>query len=371
MTLNKHINTSKPSTSKIQNKCQQSKHLNKKKCPLPFLQPPLPPFMPPFMPPPLPPFLPPCSNPQSNQPIIINESSSFTTGLGLILFAAIIFYLIYKYYDDHHPHDSSCNITLPDDYKEQLIENLPKDNFVICDKTWLNYCVRRNYQIEHLYYQEPQVEHNLNIVFIDFRNDLSFEYIIRNALIKMEGNCMITFVCGNENHDYIKTMCESLSENIHVIKQNRYIDTVEDYNRMCYDIDYWKKLGGEKILIHQFDAFLLNTNFDDFIDYDYIGGYWRKAIKGTHVGNGGFSLRTKKAMIEILEKYGSESIERYDPDILPEDIFFINSMMKDKKYKIPPDYITQKFAIEGEYHQDKLGCHKFWNQGIYFNDKLL
>ena len=238
-------------------------------------------------------------------------------------------------------------------------------------------------ELEHIYYPEPLLDHKLNVVFIDFRKGEHFEYIIKNSLIKLKGDCIITFVCGPNNYQFVKDLCNDISENIYIIKRDKNIKNVQDYNRLCYDLNFWKKLKGDKILIHQFDAFILNSNINDFINYDYIGGYWFNQRHNTHVGNGGLSLRTKNVIIKILKerklkKYlmgDSFSLRSKEVIInilenyklinkIPEDIFFGNVLKNNTKYgKLAPDNIAKNFSIEGSFNSNKFGCHKFWRDG--------
>lgn len=54
------------------------------------------------------------------------------------------------------------------------------------------------------------------------------------------------------------------------------------------------------VLIIQYDGFILNPDAwtDEFLEYDYIGAPWWYT-DDCNVGNGGFSLRSKK-LLEIL-----------------------------------------------------------------------
>jgi len=271
-------------------------------------------------------------------------------------------YIIYK----DNCNNSSNNIKIDKDYVNLMKkENKEHINYIYSNESWINYGKTRLTEIEHIYYNEPLLEHKLNLVFVDFRNEPHFEYIIKNALIKLKGQCMVTFVCGPENYNYIKKLCNNISENIYIINENRIINSPKDYNKMCYDINFWKKLKGEKILIHQFDAFILNSNINKFINYDYIGGYWYETKNNTHVGNGGLSIRTKKVIINILENFKLNKK-------LPEDIFFGNILKNNENLGFLADDDTAKsFSIEGSFSLNKFGCHKFWKDGVYFNDNII
>ena len=75
------------------------------------------------------------------------------------------------------------------------------------------------------------------------------------------------------------------------------------------------------VLIVQADGFILNVDRwrDKFLDYDYVGAPWsvslhREHPSGTRVGNGGFSLRSKKLLDAAakLTDYNSARRRGYD-----------------------------------------------------------
>jgi hypothetical protein len=102
-------------------------------------------------------------------------------------------------------------------------------------------------------------------------------------------------------------------------------------------------LNGEKILIYQSDSLIFNSNINDFLHYDYIGTPFINnsvILAKNPVGNGGLSLRSKKAMLDVLDnskfdrKY-SKIAERYrlanKLDNIPEDVFIEIVRLLNKK----------------------------------------
>jgi len=75
------------------------------------------------------------------------------------------------------------------------------------------------------------------------------------------------------------------------------IEKGTDYSRLIM-----KELGGlittPFVLIVQWDGYVLDGSrwSDDFLKYDYIGSIWPAAQEGFRVGNGGFSLRSRKLL---------------------------------------------------------------------------
>ena len=123
------------------------------------------------------------------------------------------------------------------------------------------------------------------------------------------------------------------------------IDSIEKYSEFIV-----KKLNDyvdtEFVLIFQYDGFILSANNwrDEFLNYDYIGTPWVGYYKENpehNVGNGGFSLRSKK-LLEILAN--DEHIELGQP----EDALICRQYrdyLEEKGIKYAPEEIAGIFAI--------------------------
>jgi hypothetical protein len=116
-------------------------------------------------------------------------------------------------------------------------------------------------------------------------------------------------ICTN-NFDFaqVKILTSLAVEDKNIIKIEP-IDSVEKYSEFILgELD--KYVDTSHVLIVQYDGFILNPDSwtDDFLEYDYVGAPWLVAdwavnnfnfpanLLGEHVvGNGGFSLRSKKA----------------------------------------------------------------------------
>lgn len=83
------------------------------------------------------------------------------------------------------------------------------------------------------------------------------------------------------------------------------LDSIDAYSWYCI-YDLWRHVNTTHVLIVQADGYVLNPSEwnDVFLNYDYIGAPWNISEHayidpfGTHqrVGNGGFSLRSKKLL---------------------------------------------------------------------------
>lgn len=222
---------------------------------------------------------------------------------------------------------------------------------------WVEFGERYTYVLKDKEFTEPPVTSNNNLVFIDFRYLDNMEFVIRNALLRLNGTFMVTFVCGLANYDDVKILCSEISQNIKVVKLDEHVNNNIDYNKLLLSPNFWKMLDGEKILIHQFDAFISKNNVEEFLGYDYLGPpcyYGGEEL----IYNGGFSIRTKQVMIDLLETH--------KPKDISEDIFFTRNIEINKE-------VSTKFAFQEE-ETDAFGCHQMWRVREFshseFYDKL-
>jgi hypothetical protein len=102
-------------------------------------------------------------------------------------------------------------------------------------------------------------------------------------------------ICNFEKILFL-TDIEYSTKNIEVLNIPS-LKTKEQYSRFII-----KELGAyiktDFVLIIQYDGFIVNPQSwsHDFLKYDYIGAKWWWYPDGINVGNGGFSLRSKKLL---------------------------------------------------------------------------
>lgn len=102
----------------------------------------------------------------------------------------------------------------------------------------------------------------------------------------------------------------------------------------------------EFVLVFQYDGFILSANNwrEEFLNYDYIGAPWIGYFNDNpqyNVGNGGFSLRSKK-LLEILAN--DDNIKTGQP----EDLLIgrqYREYLESKGIKFAPEEIAGMFAI--------------------------
>ena len=121
-------------------------------------------------------------------------------------------------------------------------------------------------------------------------------------------------------------------------------------------------------LIVQYDGFALNETLWDemFLSYDYIGAPWPN-FEYHQVGNGGFSLRSKR-LIEIVA-----DLAHLRPQYEAEDLFIcrtIRPILENKFHiRFAPPEVALKFSFESPSHsKSAFGFHGVLNLAIAHQD---
>ena len=99
---------------------------------------------------------------------------------------------------------------------------------------------------------------------------------------------------------------------------------------------------------------------DEFLDYDYIGAVWPWRQEGQNVGNGGFSLRSKKLLDECMH----DSVQLTEEEPIAEDnIIGIHkrTYLESKGIKFAPTKLARQFSFETGLHESSFGFHGLWN----------
>ena len=221
---------------------------------------------------------------------------------------------------------------------------------------------------------EPFDENSDNeSVLVEFRSFPHLEFLLRNTIYKLGPKWKHTIVCGNINYNMINKICENIGLNINIIKLNFSHVTRRKYCEIFLSKDFWELFTGNKLLVYQEDTCIFKKNIDDFIEYDYVGAPWPKHQRDNLmcVGNGGFSLRSKNIMIEVIEKVDPSSIDlnqntmdyikRTKLDFIPEDVYFTKSMIDHKIGVISPWDNARSFSQESVESNDPFAGHCFWN----------
>lgn len=135
------------------------------------------------------------------------------------------------------------------------------------------------------------------------------------------------------------------------------------------------------VLIIQTDGFIVNPDAWDprFLEYDYIGAPWwyypynhqpphPLSTPISCVGNGGFSLRSRK----LLEKIDILLTKNSYPKMTPEDLFICRTLrpeLQSMGIKFAPEWLAYKFSCEDRPYDNQFGFHG--HQTYKLNEKIL
>lgn len=127
------------------------------------------------------------------------------------------------------------------------------------------------------------------------------------------------------------------------------IASIESYSEFMIK-ELYKYVDTDYVLIFQHDGFVLNPNrwSDKYLDYDYIGApsFWG-------MGNGGFSLRSKK-LLHLLAH--DESVVEFHPEDLKICKTY-RAHLESKGIKFAPRDIAQRFSVENSTWNGQFGYH--------------
>lgn len=146
--------------------------------------------------------------------------------------------------------------------------------------------------------------------------------------------------------------------NIDYVKIDK-ISSAREYDNFIIK-DLYKYVETKFILIVQHDGIIYQPEKwdDDFLNYDYIGASWPSPPKnGNHVGNGGFSLRSKKFMEYASSILGNNYCNEAEDVYLCGTLF---SKMKENGFKYANIETACKFSTELEWsktNRNSFGFH--------------
>ena len=133
---------------------------------------------------------------------------------------------------------------------------------------------------------------------------------------------------------------------------------ITDYNHLMLQ-GLAQHITTSHVLIVQWDGFITHPQLwlPEFMAYDYIGAPWYHGGRPGYVGNGGFSLRSKK-LLDALSKINTDSTEPEDHEIC------INrraELERDHGIRFAPLDVAQTFSCEYGTYRPSFGFHGMHN----------
>ncbi len=158
----------------------------------------------------------------------------------------------------------------------------------------------------------------------------------------------VIFFHGYDNDAFVKKELEGLNVSFTHLFTNR-LDT-HSYNKRLTSIDFWEEIPAEKVLIFQHDSFMLRSGVEKFMQYDFIGAPIFHPTLPMPCQNGGFSLRSKSKMLEVINAIP------YDASKGNEDIYHCRGIEKIGGV-LPTKEVASEFSVESIFSLGTIGGH--------------
>ena len=192
-------------------------------------------------------------------------------------------------------------------------------------------------------------------IIVEPREHRALGFVVRNVLDNLPANWSVRIYHGTKNQTFVENLLETeFSQDVQRISLESL--GVEDlvghdsYSKLMISREFTQKIPTETFLVFQTDSMINPSQKDllcEFIEYDYVGAPWSTGL----VGNGGFSLRKRSKMLEIIEKSPYESGN--------EDMFFALNALR-LGFNVPSALFARSFAVETLLSQTFFGVHRVW-----------
>ena len=200
----------------------------------------------------------------------------------------------------------------------------------------------------------------LSILLIEPRNHEWLEGALYNLSHIYGGtDTQLYIFYGNENYKYLNNIIKEW-KNVKLFSLNSlgYNNNLQphpvEFCKLFCDENLWKRINSDFVLTTTTTSLLRKKVDDIFFNYSFIGAPWLNAPEDECVGNGGFSLRNIKDMINICKEINF--YEEYKKTKILEDTL-INRQLRINKKNIPTKNIASQFSVETIFYDNPVGCH--------------
>lgn len=212
-------------------------------------------------------------------------------------------------------------------------------------------------------------------VIVEPREHEHLSLVLRNFAYMLPDWSLYIFH-SRENEGFIR----GILGNNHNVNLVRYSDgniSTKQYNNLLVSKYFYDNIRCNKMLVFQTDSFIRRKGIEEFLRYDYIGAPWTEDTVPIHIGkdkidtnlgslltsnirigNGGFSLRDKSVMLDVIDRL-------YYTDINEDVYFSMGTTLLGGK--LPSVEIASSFSVECIYHPDPIGWHKAY---YFYNGHL-
>lgn len=214
---------------------------------------------------------------------------------------------------------------------------------------------------------EKATENDGVAIIVEFRSTNYLVAIVMNVLHNLPLDWHIQIFHGPSNRAFLFSSPtlrpHIISHRITLIELPQYTGGEADRHRFISELltnsQFWSMVHGEHVLVFQMDTIFCSNSpykITDFLKYDYIGAPWTEWVAknsqhGIRVGNGGFSLRSRSKIRELLVRLPYNRTVHGD-----EDIYFGEHLPLVGGRLAPVD-VARSFSGSFEYN-NSMGLHK-------------
>lgn len=220
------------------------------------------------------------------------------------------------------------------------------------------------------------MDYKYTAIIVEPRKHKALEFVLHNICNCLSSEWKVILFHGINNIEYSLTICEKLNNvynnriqlvnlNIENLNQNSYSKLFASKN-IIYDF-----INTELFLVFQTDSMIIKRNSHliyNYLHYDYVGSPWKitnyiPTKNCNFIGNGGFSLRRKSKMMEIIEKIPFNDIF--------EDLYF-STNYDPLVYVHKPEYSKAcNFCVDEVFSELTFAFHRSWVHDHYNKTKDL
>ena len=198
-------------------------------------------------------------------------------------------------------------------------------------------------------------------IVIEPRKHRALSFVVKNVLTCLPLNWNIQIHHGTENQQFVEELLPQFPKDRITLK-NLGVPNVPfaQFQKLLVSREFNEAIPTETFLIFHTDS-MINPNhrhlIHKFLQYDYVGAPWPNG----QVGNGGFSLRKRSKMLEIIATSPPLTTEHED--------VYLSSGGGGRVPVYKPDFKTAtEFSIETVPSPTFFGLHKVW---AFHPDKLM
>jgi Protein of unknown function (DUF5672) len=181
-------------------------------------------------------------------------------------------------------------------------------------------------------------------IIIENRPIYFLPMVIRNVMFFLGNQWNLYVVCGELSEKYVDDFVQN--GDIHVIKLDGLVRLSRaERSQIMKTTQFWKVFREEKLLAFDTNSVMCGSGVGEFLDYDFIGAPIGSADQFFHL-HGGFSLRSRRKMIECIVK-GKDFGEAEDE--------FFTRMMRQIGAATPDYGSAARFAVASAYEGQPVG----------------